>query len=255
MFFSVSISPHKGLQNYTPRGLSLWGRLISNSHLFSVDSVFPFPDTQSQSPCLLRSFSSCVCSASMPQEYRFPSSTSVFILNLFLWFPGCLDLHGCSSIFGKAPLPQMTVLLRALPSLVPCPCGSALQSFLFPVPAVSLPQRFPYADSCLNSCWPSPGPSSILLLPPLPLSFNHLCPFFIPGVIISSIYPAILPSRFQALLSGCTSTGASSLPESQSHHPFPKSLFACSVFPAVHPYFFAAPPSNPASPGAIFIHC
>lgn len=82
----------------------------------------------------------------------------------------------------------------------------------------------------------SPAPPSTLLLPPLTLSFNHLCPFFIPEVIISSICPAILPSHFQALLSGCTSRGAASSPNSQSQHPLLKPLCLLCFFSCPSPF-------------------
>lgn len=146
----------------------------------------------------------------MLQECHFPGSLSVFILNLFLWFLDCLDLHGCSSVFGKHRLPQTSVLLRALPCLVSCPCGSDLQGFIFPVPAVSPPQQFPYADSHLTR---ADLLLVLLLCFFLTLSFNSLCPFFIPGVTNSSIYPAISPSHFQAL--------SSVLPEGIPAHPTP----------------------------------
>lgn len=89
----------------------------------------------------------------MSQEYCFPvCSTSVFILNLFLWFPDYLDLHGCSSIFGKLLLPQTTVLLRALPSLVSCPSGSALQGFFSPSPSYFPTTVIPTCKLSSNSC-------------------------------------------------------------------------------------------------------
>lgn len=240
------MSPHKGLQNYSPRGLSLWGRLISNSHLLSIDSVFPFPVSVSlPAQILFQLYILNICAPRVP----FPWLYIVFILNLFLWFPDCLDLHGCSSIFGKRPLPSDHCPAQGsvLPGLLPqwfCP-----PRLYFPSPSCFSTTVIPICRFSSNSCWCSPCPSA-LLLPPLILSFSHLCPFFVPGVIISSTYPAVLPSHFQDQFQRGFSP-----PASQPQHPFPKLLFAHSTFPAIHPHFFPAPSSNLASSGAIFIHC
>lgn len=148
----------------------------------------------------------------MPQEYHFPGSTSVFIVNFFLWFPDCLDLHGSSSIFGKPPPPDhFSAQDSALPDDFPqCICPARLY---FPSSSCFSTIVIPVYRFSSNSCWPSPGPSAVFL--PLPaLPFNHFCTFFIPGFIIPvstlPFYP--LTSRL---------SGLPVLPEELPAHPTP----------------------------------
>lgn len=82
----------------------------------------------------------------------------------------------------------------------------------------------------------------LLFLLPITLPFQHLHPFFIPGVIICSVYIIIL--LFHLRLLAHLSRSLRTLFHSDS--------LARSAFSVIHPYFFPAPPL--ASTGAFLIH-